>query len=144
MTSFIVHADISGSENSLASIAPLEAILFDIDGTLCDSDPIHFYTFREMLQEVVSYLLRVGILLWYISVLTHLVNIINKVGFNGGVPITEDFFIKNLSGMHNEEICHALFPDWEIERSRKFLEDKEAMFRRYLLPTSNSFYILCS
>ncbi|KAK6119311.1 hypothetical protein DH2020_046946 [Rehmannia glutinosa] len=71
---------------SLASVAPLEAILFDIDGTL--------------------------------------------VGFNGGEPISEEFFIKNLSGMHNEELCHVLFPDWDIERSRKFLEDKEAMFRR--------------
>ncbi|KAK6119344.1 hypothetical protein DH2020_046913 [Rehmannia glutinosa] len=70
----------------LASVAPLEAILFDIDGTL--------------------------------------------VGFNGGEPISEEFFIKNLSGMHNEELCHVLFPDWDIERSRKFLEDKEAMFRR--------------
>lgn len=38
--------------SSLASVAPLEAILFDIDGTLADSDPIHYYAFREMLQEV--------------------------------------------------------------------------------------------
>ncbi|KAJ6872378.1 hypothetical protein NC651_031477 [Populus alba x Populus x berolinensis] len=38
--------------SSLASVAPLEAILFDIDGTLCDSDPLHFYAFRDMLQEV--------------------------------------------------------------------------------------------
>ncbi|KAI7746048.1 hypothetical protein M8C21_017258, partial [Ambrosia artemisiifolia] len=36
---------------SLSSIAPLEAILFDIDGTLCESDPLHFYAFRDMLQE---------------------------------------------------------------------------------------------
>jgi len=26
--------------------------LFDIDGTLCDSDPIHYQSFREMLLEV--------------------------------------------------------------------------------------------
>lgn len=38
--------------SSLVSVAPLEAILFDIDGTLVDSDPIHYYAFREMLQEV--------------------------------------------------------------------------------------------
>ncbi|PIN09979.1 Sugar-terminal-phosphatase [Handroanthus impetiginosus] len=78
-------------------------VLFDIDGTLCDSDPIHHYAFREMLQEV---------------------------GFNGGVPITEEFFIKNISGMHNEELCHVLFPDWDLERARKFFVHKEAMFRR--------------
>lgn len=37
---------------AFSKLAPLEAILFDIDGTLCDSDPIHYYAFREMLQEV--------------------------------------------------------------------------------------------
>ncbi|KAK4410935.1 Haloacid dehalogenase-like hydrolase domain-containing protein Sgpp [Sesamum angolense] len=90
-------------DSSLASVAPLEAILFDIDGTLVDSDPIHYYAFREMLQEV---------------------------GFNGGEPISEEFFIKNISGMHNEELCHVLFPDWDLQRARKFLDDKEVMFRK--------------
>lgn len=40
------------SKSSLACLTPLQAILFDIDGTLCDSDPLHYYAFREMLQEV--------------------------------------------------------------------------------------------
>lgn len=40
------------SESSLAFLTPLQAILFDIDGTLCDSDPTHYNAFREMLQEV--------------------------------------------------------------------------------------------
>uniref|UniRef100_M1A523 Haloacid dehalogenase-like hydrolase domain-containing protein Sgpp n=1 Tax=Solanum tuberosum TaxID=4113 RepID=M1A523_SOLTU len=83
--------------------APLKAILFDIDGTLCDSDPIHYYAFREMLQEI---------------------------GFNGGAPISEEFFIKNISGMHNDELCHVLFPDWDFKRAIKFMDDKEDMFRR--------------
>jgi beta-phosphoglucomutase-like phosphatase (HAD superfamily) len=43
------------SKSSLARLAPLEAVLFDIDGTLCDSDPIHYAAFREMLQEVESF-----------------------------------------------------------------------------------------
>ncbi|KAL6524650.1 hypothetical protein OROHE_016321 [Orobanche hederae] len=89
--------------SSLASVAPLEAILFDIDGTLVDSDPIHYYAYRQMFLEI---------------------------GFNGGEPITEEYYAKNLSGMHNEELCHILFPDWDLERARKFLDDKEAMFRR--------------
>lgn len=38
---------------ALAKLASLEAVLFDVDGTLCDSDPLHHYTFREMLQEVI-------------------------------------------------------------------------------------------
>ncbi|KAF6170158.1 hypothetical protein GIB67_038691 [Kingdonia uniflora] len=91
------------SNCSLTSIAPLEAILFDIDGTLCDSDPLHFIAFRKMLQEV---------------------------GFNGGSPITEDFFIKIISGKHNDEIARILFPDWNLERSSQFMVDKEAEFRR--------------
>ncbi|XP_047945876.1 haloacid dehalogenase-like hydrolase domain-containing protein Sgpp [Salvia hispanica] len=89
--------------SSLAPVAPLEAILFDIDGTLADSDPIHYYAFREMLQEL---------------------------GYNGGDPITEEFFITNISGKHNEELCQVLFPDWDLQRARKFFVDKEAMFRR--------------
>ncbi|CDP09370.1 unnamed protein product [Coffea canephora] len=93
----------STNKSTLPVVAPLEAILFDIDGTLCDSDPIHCYAFREMLQGV---------------------------GFNGGQPLTEDFFIKNISGMHNDELCHVLFPDWDFDRAMKFMEDKEQMFRR--------------
>ena len=53
-----------------------------------------------------------------------------QIGFNGGTPITEEFFIENISGRHNEDLCHILLSDWEIQRSRKFLEDKEALFRR--------------
>ncbi|XP_030508886.2 casein kinase 1-like protein HD16 isoform X1 [Cannabis sativa] len=40
------------TKGSVAFLAPLEAILFDIDGTLCDSDPQHYDAFRLMLQEV--------------------------------------------------------------------------------------------
>lgn len=54
-----------------------------------------------------------------------------QIGFNGGVPIDEDFFIKNIAGKHNEDIASILFPD-DHERGVKFLEDKEAMFRRFL------------
>ncbi|KAK1305138.1 hypothetical protein QJS10_CPB11g00195 [Acorus calamus] len=88
---------------SFSRIAPIQAVLFDIDGTLCDSDPLHYFAFREMLQEV---------------------------GFNGGVPIDEDFFVEYISGKHNEDIGTALFPDWDHEKAMKFMDDKEAMFRR--------------
>ena len=40
------------SKCSLSGLAPLEAVLFDIDGTLCDSDPLHYYAFRELLLQV--------------------------------------------------------------------------------------------
>ncbi|KAL0446337.1 UNVERIFIED_CONTAM: Haloacid dehalogenase-like hydrolase domain-containing protein Sgpp [Sesamum latifolium] len=81
------------SGGSLSQIAPLEAVLFDIDGTLCDTDPLHYTAFREMLMEI---------------------------GFNGGVPITEEFFIANIAGKHNEDIASVLFPnDHERDRGLK-------------------------
>ncbi|KAK9927837.1 hypothetical protein M0R45_025003 [Rubus argutus] len=89
-------------DSSLAGLAPLEAVLFDIDGTVCDSDPIHYAAFREMLQQI---------------------------GFNGGVPITEDYYIQNISGKHNDDIARLLFPD-DFERGLKVTEGKEVIFRR--------------
>lgn len=86
----------------LARLVPLEAVLFDIDGTLCDTDPIHLNAFRVMLQEI---------------------------GYNDGVPVDEEFFIKNISGKHNDDIAAFLFPD-DHARGLKFMEDKEALFRR--------------
>ncbi|GAA0147801.1 phosphatase [Lithospermum erythrorhizon] len=90
------------SNCSLMQYAPLEAVLFDIDGTLCDSDPIHHHAFQEMLLEI---------------------------GYNGGVPIDEEFFVKNIAGKHNEDIATALFPD-DHARGVQFCDDKEVMFRR--------------
>ncbi|GAV71889.1 HAD_2 domain-containing protein [Cephalotus follicularis] len=89
-------------KNSLSHLAPLEAVLFDVDGTLCDSDPLHCHCFRVMLQEI---------------------------GFNNGVPITEEFFSENYAGKHNNDIAALIFPD-DLDRGLKFTEDKEVMFRR--------------
>ncbi|PHU08409.1 hypothetical protein BC332_20269 [Capsicum chinense] len=90
------------SSSSLATLAPLQAVLFDIDGTLCDSDPFHYLAFREMLLEI---------------------------GYNGGVPVDEEWFVKIISGKHNDDLVAVLFPD-DHERgvnswmTRKFcLED---------------------
>ncbi|XP_072964321.1 haloacid dehalogenase-like hydrolase domain-containing protein Sgpp [Typha angustifolia] len=91
------------SESSLCKLAPLEAVLFDIDGTLCDSDPLHYQAFRELLLEI---------------------------GYNGGVPIDEEFFIKNIAGRSEVDAGRNLFPDWDHEKAMKFLDDKEAMYRR--------------
>ncbi|XP_071730759.1 haloacid dehalogenase-like hydrolase domain-containing protein Sgpp [Rutidosis leptorrhynchoides] len=98
-----VSSDISeNSKSAFTALAPLEAVLFDVDGTLCDSDPIHHIAFQEMLQEI---------------------------GFNNGVPIDEEYFIQNIAGKHNDDIAAVLFPD-DIERGLKFCEDKEAYFRK--------------
>ncbi|KAA3469187.1 haloacid dehalogenase-like hydrolase domain-containing protein Sgpp [Gossypium australe] len=90
------------SKKSVPDLTPLEAVLFDVDGTLCDSDPLHYQVFREMLPQI---------------------------GFNNGVPIDEEYFIKNIAGKHNPDIAVLLYPD-DIPRGIKFMEDKEAMFRR--------------
>lgn len=92
----------SNSTSPLSRLSPLEAILFDVDGTLCDSDPIHFQAYREMLPEI---------------------------GFNGGVPITEEFYAEFISGKHNEDMATFFFPN-DHQRGLKFTADKEAMFRR--------------
>ncbi|XP_009792535.1 haloacid dehalogenase-like hydrolase domain-containing protein Sgpp isoform X2 [Nicotiana sylvestris] len=90
------------SASSLARLAPLQAVLFDIDGTLCDSDPFHYLAFCEMLLEI---------------------------GYNGGVPVDEEWFVKTISGKHNDDLVSVFFPN-DHERGVKFLDDKEALFRR--------------
>ncbi|XP_031377591.1 haloacid dehalogenase-like hydrolase domain-containing protein Sgpp isoform X2 [Punica granatum] len=87
---------------SLTGSAPLEAVLFDVDGTLCDSDPIHLEAFKILFQEI---------------------------GYNAGVPIDEQYYIEHFAGKHNEELAEFLFPD-DIPRGVKFMEDKETMFRK--------------
>ena len=54
-----------------------------------------------------------------------------QIGFNGGVPITEEFFAENIAGKHNDDIAVVLFPD-DVQRGLKFTDEKETMFRRYI------------
>ncbi|KAK2415552.1 hypothetical protein P8452_60708 [Trifolium repens] len=54
---------------------------------------------------------------------------LQEIGFNGGNPITEEFFIATIAGKHNDDIALDLFPG-DLERGLKFVDDKEAMFRR--------------
>ena len=68
---------------------PPQAILFDIDGTLFDSDPVHLRAFQKILVEE---------------------------GFNGGVEIDEAFFMKTISGRQNKLICRDIFQYCRGER----------------------------
>ena len=65
------------------------AILFDIDGTLVESDPIHYEVFRELLLK--------------------------EDGFNDGKLIDEEFFRKWIAGRSNSLIMKDFFPQWSIE-----------------------------
>ncbi|KAK8998665.1 hypothetical protein V6N11_084051 [Hibiscus sabdariffa] len=81
---------------STPDLAPLEAVVFDIDGTLCDSDPLHCIAFCEMFSEQI------------------------------GMEVPDDEFVsKNIAGKHNDDIAAVLFPD-DIPKGVKFLEDVEA------------------
>jgi HAD superfamily hydrolase (TIGR01509 family) len=84
------------------SFKSIKGILFDIDGTLSDSDPLHFKTFQDMLMEA---------------------------GFDNGRPIDEQFFRTKISGRHNPLIVEDLFPDWAEDRRTWFYETKEARYR---------------
>ncbi|KAK8614186.1 hypothetical protein V6N13_122557 [Hibiscus sabdariffa] len=69
------------SNKSTPDLAPLEAVLFDIDGTLCDSDPLHCIAFCEMFSEI------------------------------GMEVPDDEFVSKNIAGKHSDDIAAALFPD---------------------------------
>ncbi|KAK9190666.1 hypothetical protein WN943_019274 [Citrus x changshan-huyou] len=90
------------SKVSFAKLAPLEAVLFEVDGTLCDSDPLHHHALSQMLQEI---------------------------GYNGGVPITEEFFVEDFAGKSDADMAKFLFLN-HLPRRMKFCDDKEAIFRR--------------
>lgn len=99
----VVADPLLSAASALPPPAALKAVLFDIDGTLTDSDPMHFRAFRDMLQEV---------------------------GFNGGRPIDLIFFQQRISGRHNPDIGRDLFPEWDEARQTAWLEAKEARFRQ--------------
>lgn len=79
------------------------ACLFDIDGTLVKSDPIHFSVFQELLLK--------------------------EKGFNDNKPIDEEFFRKWISGRVNALITADFFPDWPIEKREQWSIRKEQRFR---------------
>eukprot|EP00285_Hemiselmis_virescens_P010013 CAMPEP_0173398884 /NCGR_PEP_ID=MMETSP1356-20130122/43262_1 /TAXON_ID=77927 ORGANISM="Hemiselmis virescens, Strain PCC157" /NCGR_SAMPLE_ID=MMETSP1356 /ASSEMBLY_ACC=CAM_ASM_000847 /LENGTH=241 /DNA_ID=CAMNT_0014358477 /DNA_START=267 /DNA_END=992 /DNA_ORIENTATION=+ len=98
----------SPSTSSPSVIAPpaiqVDGILFDIDGTLFDSDPCHLAVFQDLLLE--------------------------QEGFNGGKRIDEAFFRVKIAGRQNQAICQEFFPDWDRERAEEWSAQKEARFRK--------------
>ncbi|TVU13005.1 hypothetical protein EJB05_46673, partial [Eragrostis curvula] len=89
---------------AIGRVAPLEAVLFDIDGTMCISDPFHHRAFSELLVQI---------------------------GYNDGVPITQEFGMTHMAGRSNEQIGSFLFPDWDQDRIDAFFREKEALFAKY-------------
>ena len=65
----------------------LKGILFDMDGTLTDSDSVHFEAYRATISRI-------------------------QPAFG---DITRDFYDTEMSGMSNEVIVPKLFPDMSSE-----------------------------
>jgi len=81
----------------------VDGLLFDIDGTMANTDPTHFTVFRELLAK--------------------------EAGVNGGAPIDEAFYRRFISGRTNALIMADLFPDWPLDQQRAWSDAKEARFR---------------
>ena len=79
------------------------AMLFDMDGTLTDTDPIHHEVFSDLLM---------------------------KHGKNGGVPIDDEYFRLNIAGRTNEAIFPDIWPELDEATHAKMADEKEAEFRR--------------
>jgi len=92
----------SRKSNAIPDFGKLKGVLFDIDGTLCDSDPLHLRVFQDMLQ---------------------------REGFNGGQRIDKEFFNSRIAGRHNPEIMADLFPAWSEEQRTAFYMEKERIYR---------------
>jgi len=83
---------------------PLLGILFDIDGTLVNSDPLHFKVFQDLLLQ--------------------------QDGFNDNKPIDELFFRSHIHGRQNALIMEELFPTWSLQRREEWSIHKEDFFRK--------------
>lgn len=77
----------------------LTALLFDLDGTLTDTDKLHLVAIQQLLWE------------------------------EDARPFTEEEFEVLCSGRANPELCALLFPERSIEAHRAFADRKEARFR---------------
>lgn len=90
---------------AIPPLGQLQAALFDVDGTLCESDPLHYEVFRELLSEL---------------------------GLFGGEPISWTRFRQEFSGRHNPELFAELFPEKEEEERERLAEEKERRYRALL------------
>jgi beta-phosphoglucomutase-like phosphatase (HAD superfamily) len=90
----------------------LSAVLFDIDGTLVNSDPIHFAVFQELLLKEEDF---------------ELSKFSNDNNTDG--PIDEAFFRTYISGRANPLIAADFFPGWSIAKREAWSIKKEARFR---------------
>ena len=92
------------STPTIPPMSTLQAALFDLDGTMADSDPLHYLVFDELLRTT-------GVLP------------------NG---LTHEFFKKNIAGGANCDIFARLYPEKSVEEHEAMADEKEAAFRDIL------------
>lgn len=51
-------------------------------------------------------------------------------GYNGGVPISHEFFIRQMSGKLNYVIAEELMPEMEEKKRIAMMDEKEARYRK--------------
>jgi HAD superfamily hydrolase (TIGR01509 family) len=78
----------------------LQAFLFDLDGTLTDTDKLHLLAVQQLLHE------------------------------EDGRTFTEEQFKAHASGRANADMCRYLFPDRSVAEHEAFASRKEALFRQ--------------
>lgn len=103
MVALLANAESLSTSTVNHSREALAGFLFDIDGTLVNSDPLHFAVFQELLLK--------------------------EDGFNDDIPIDEEFFRNNIAGRQNALIMADFFPDWPITKREEWSILKEARFR---------------
>eukprot|EP00903_Cladosiphon_okamuranus_P011003 g10392.t1 len=82
----------------------VKGILFDMDGTLTDSDTLHFEAYRETFLKVTP-------------------------SFNGGEPITREYYDDWMSGNSNPAIVEKLFPEMPADDQTALWKSKEDVYR---------------
>jgi len=78
-------------------------LLLDMDGTLVDSDRLHYDSFRETLLDLTP-------------------------SFNDGIPITREFYNREISGSTNSVIGPKLHPNLNELEIKDFITAKEQLF----------------
>ncbi|CAK9205745.1 unnamed protein product [Sphagnum troendelagicum] len=53
-----------------------------------------------------------------------------QAGYNGGVPITHEFFIREMSGKLNYVIAQELMPEMDEAKRIQYMDEKEVQYRK--------------
>jgi len=85
---------------------PLRCLLFDMDGTLCDTDTLHFQAYQKTLLDRLPH-------------------------FNSGIPIAREFYDEHMSGLSNSVLVPRLFPELNPTEQQELWEHKESLYRQY-------------